>query len=41
MAVYRVLQEALTNAGKHAPGSNATVTLSWPGTAARSSWISP
>jgi len=29
MAVYRVLQEALTNAGKHAPGSDAAVTLSY------------
>lgn len=29
MAVYRVLQEALTNAGKHAPGNDATVTLSY------------
>jgi signal transduction histidine kinase len=29
MAVYRVLQEALTNAGKHAPGNDAAVTLSY------------
>ena len=29
MAVYRLLQEALTNAGKHAPGTKATVTLSY------------
>ncbi|MFE9689629.1 sensor histidine kinase [Micromonospora sp. NPDC005806] len=29
MAVYRLLQEALTNAGKHAPGTDAAVTLSY------------
>jgi signal transduction histidine kinase len=27
MAVYRLLQEALTNAGKHAPGSEAQIVL--------------
>ncbi|MFR9780601.1 sensor histidine kinase [Micromonospora sp. MS34] len=29
MAVYRLVQEALTNAGKHAPGTEAAVTLSY------------
>lgn len=29
MAVYRLLQEALTNAGKHAPGADAAVVLSY------------
>lgn len=29
MAVYRLLQEALTNAGKHAPGAPATVRLEY------------
>lgn len=29
MAVYRMLQESLTNAGKHAPGADASVTLSY------------
>jgi signal transduction histidine kinase len=29
MAVFRLLQEALTNAGKHAPGNDTAVTLSY------------
>ncbi len=29
MAVYRLMQEALTNAAKHAPGTDTTVTLSY------------
>ncbi|MEV4225436.1 ATP-binding protein [Nonomuraea sp. NPDC049725] len=30
-AVYRVVQESLTNARKHAPGAPVTVTISYPG----------
>jgi signal transduction histidine kinase len=29
LAVYRIVQEALTNAAKHAPGAQAAVTLRW------------
>jgi signal transduction histidine kinase len=29
LAVYRIVQEALTNAAKHAPGAAATVSLHW------------
>jgi signal transduction histidine kinase len=29
LAAYRLIQEALTNATKHAPGAAVTVTLSW------------
>ncbi|MFC5185731.1 sensor histidine kinase [Actinomadura harenae] len=29
MAVYRMLQESLTNAGKHAPGADASILLSY------------
>jgi signal transduction histidine kinase len=29
LALYRVAQEALTNAAKHAPGAPATITLSF------------
>jgi len=29
LAVYRIVQESLTNAAKHAPGSPAAVTLHW------------
>ncbi|MEV5576442.1 histidine kinase [Spirillospora sp. NPDC052269] len=29
MAVYRMLQESLTNAGKHAPGADASVVLAY------------
>jgi signal transduction histidine kinase len=31
LAAYRIVQEALTNAAKHSPGSQATVTLDWAG----------
>jgi signal transduction histidine kinase len=29
LAVYRIVQESLTNAAKHAPGATAAVTLNW------------
>jgi signal transduction histidine kinase len=29
LAIYRIAQEALTNASKHAPGSDAEVVLAW------------
>jgi signal transduction histidine kinase len=29
LAVYRIVQESLTNAAKHAPGAAAAVTLDW------------
>lgn len=29
LAVHRIVQEALTNAGRHAPGSPVTVTVNW------------
>ena len=31
LAAYRIVQEALTNATKHAPGAKAEVTLQWSG----------
>lgn len=29
LAVHRIVQESLTNAGRHAPGSPVTVTVTW------------
>jgi len=34
LTVYRIVQEALTNAAKHAPGANVTITLGCDGAAA-------